>query len=129
MVCSKHPAMAQNCMRCAAIKSSQLSISKRHRGDAHRRRKLKCPIVGSGLAISPGQTMRCCTPAMVRPKGTAMSQNRMRCAAIERQTCSIFWYRFWNISAIYHPIFKRFQHCDGDSISCHVISNPTFSVK
>ena len=34
--------------------------------------------------ISPGHTMRCCIPAMVRPKGTAMSQNCVRCAAIER---------------------------------------------
>ena len=43
---------------------------------------------------SPGHTMRCCTPAMMCPKGTAMSQNRVRRAAIERQTCLPFIFNF-----------------------------------
>ena len=57
--------------------------------------------------ISPGHTLRCCTPAMVCSKGTAMPKNRMRCAVIKSSTCSIFCYWVWNISAIYYPIVKR----------------------
>ena len=56
---------------------------------------------------SPGHTLRCCTPAMVFSKRAAMPKNRMRCAAMESSTCSIFSIKFWNISAICYPIFKR----------------------
>ena len=64
--------------------------------------------------ISPGHMLRCCTPAMVGSKRAAMPKIRMRCAAIESSTCLIFWYRFWNISAIYFPpvlLFPYLQHC------------------
>ena len=61
------------------------------------------------LNHKPGPHATMYTPAMVCSKGAAMPQNRMRCAAIKSSTCSIFCYGFWNISAIYYPIFKRFS--------------------
>ena len=67
-----------------------------------------CSMTFSVLRPCPGHTLRCFTPALVRPKGPAMPQKSMRCAAMQSSTCSIFYCRFWNISAIYSPIFKRF---------------------
>ena len=55
----------------------------------------------------PSHTLRCRTLAMGRSKA-AIHQNCMRCAAMHFQTGWNFCSRFWNISAIYYPIFKRF---------------------
>ena len=61
------------------------------------------------VIYSPGHMLRYCTPAMVCSKWAAMLQIRMRCAAIESSTCSIFCPRCGDISAIHGPIFKRFS--------------------
>ena len=71
---------------------------------------------------------------MVCKKGAAMPQNRMRCAAIKSSTCTIVCYRFWNISAIYYPSFKRVSNgnvqswvadwphcCDFGGYTCDVL--------
>ena len=60
-------------------------------------------------AIRPSHTLRCSTPAIGRSKAPAIHQNRMRCAAMHFPTCWNSCSRFWNISAIYYPIFKRFS--------------------
>ena len=39
---------------------------------------------------SPGQTLRCYTPAMVCSKRAAMPENRMRCAAMESSMLNMF---------------------------------------
>ena len=65
-------------------------------------------LIANCTSISPGHTLQCYTPAMVCSKRAAMPKNRMRCAAIESSTCSIFLSQFWNISAIYYAIYMRF---------------------
>ena len=58
--------------------------------------------------IRPSHMLRYCTPAMGRSKAAAMCQHRMRCSAMQFPTCWKLGSRYWNISAIYCPIFKRF---------------------
>ena len=52
---------------------------------------------------SPGHTMRCCTPEMVRPKGAAMPQNRVRCAV-----------RKLNMLNIWVPILEYLSYLSPD---------------
>ena len=57
---------------------------------------------------------------LVRSKGAATPQNRMRCAAIKSLKVQHAQY-FATDFGISQPFINGFQHCDGDLISCHVI--------
>ena len=61
------------------------------------------------VIYKPSHTLRCRTPTMGRPDTPAMQQNSMRWPATHFPTCWYFCSRFWNISATYFPIFKRFS--------------------